>query len=163
MIASLASEVRRMYLSSRSAGIRNAPELPPRHFSHLPRILIIEDNADNAESMRVLLEMLGHEVRVSASGPEGVREAEAWRPDIVLSDIGLPGLDGYEVARLLRQSPRTRDSRLIAISGYGGDDVKDRCREVGFDVHLTKPVDLETLQLLLDTTGIVTHPAGYLP
>ena len=142
-----------MYLSSRIDPRSRPQAAPPQQ----AKILIIEDHADTADSMRVLLRLLGHEVHVARSGPEGVEEAIAWEPEVVLSDIGLPGLDGYEVARILRQVAGTRRSRLIAISGYSGDEVKDRCREVGFDLHLTKPIDPTVLETLL-----LSPPAGCL-
>jgi CheY-like chemotaxis protein len=113
------------------------------------RILIVEDSRDTAESLGMLLEMLGYEVAVAETGPAGVQRALDWRPDIVLCDIGLPGLDGYGVAAALRANPATARVRLIAITGYGRDE--DRCRSLaaGFDAHLIKPVDPAVLQRLL--------------
>jgi CheY-like chemotaxis protein len=113
------------------------------------RILIVEDSRDAADSLRMLLELLGHQVEVAYSGPEGVRRARQWRPDVVLCDIGLPGLDGYEVAGELRHDPATAKARLIAITGYGQEEDRRRAREAGFDHHLTKPVDPVALQPLL--------------
>jgi signal transduction histidine kinase len=113
------------------------------------RLLVVEDHRDAAESLRALLELLGHEVAVAHSGPEGVRTARAMQPEIVLSDIGLPGLDGYGVARALRADPRTARACLIAITGYGQEEDRCRARQAGFDYHLTKPVAPETLQKLL--------------
>jgi CheY-like chemotaxis protein len=96
-----------------------------------------------------LLELLGHEVRLAYTGPAGVAAAREWRPDLVLCDIGLPGLDGYGVARALRRDPATARTRLLAITGYGQDEDKRRSREAGFDYHLVKPADPEELQRLL--------------
>jgi two-component system CheB/CheR fusion protein len=110
------------------------------------RILVVEDNLDAAESLRLLLELFGHEVEVAHSGPEGVQTAVQWRPDVVLCDIGLPGLDGYGVVSALRQNPATAAARVIALTGYGSDDDRLRSRQAGFDQHLTKPVDPETLK-----------------
>jgi CheY-like chemotaxis protein len=125
------------------------PRLPttPRagHF----RILIIEDNIDAAESLRDLLELTGHEVEVAYSGPTGVETARRMRPEVVLCDLGLPGMDGYAVAGALRRHPATASSRLIAVSGYGQEDNVRRSAEAGFDAHLTKPVELESLQHVL--------------
>src|SRR5207253_350027 len=105
------------------------------------RILVVEDNRDAAESLRIMLRLFGHEVEVAYSGPAGVETATAWRPEVVLCDIGLPGLDGYGVARELRQNPGTATARMIAVTGYGGEEDRQRSREAGFDLHLTKPVD----------------------
>ncbi len=113
------------------------------------RVLVVEDQPDTAASLRMLLEMLGHETRVAYNGPDGVRTAAEWRPDIVLCDIGLPGLDGYGVARQLRSNPVTTHVRLLALTGYGTDEDRRLTREAGFDVHLTKPVAPETLQDVL--------------
>jgi CheY-like chemotaxis protein len=93
--------------------------------------------------------MLGHEVRLAYTGPEGVTTAQAWRPDIVLCDIGLPGLDGYGVARELRLNPTTARVRLLALTGYGQEEDRRRSHEAGFDHHLVKPADPEELLRLL--------------
>jgi CheY-like chemotaxis protein/nitrogen-specific signal transduction histidine kinase len=114
------------------------------------RILVIEDNQDAAESLRLLLQLLGHEVTVTHTGVEGVHTAQHWRPNLVLSDIGLPGgLDGWGVARELRQNPATAQTRLIAITGYGREEDKRRAKEVGFDYLLTKPADPDMLLQLI--------------
>jgi len=116
-------------------------------------VLVVEDQRDAAASLRMLLEMLGHETRVAYTGPDGVRAAEEWRPDIVLCDIGLPGLDGYGVARELRLNPITAHVRLLALTGYGTDEDRRLTREAGFDLHLTKPVAPEILQDVLAWRG----------
>jgi two-component system CheB/CheR fusion protein len=113
------------------------------------RILIVEDNQDGADSLRALLELLGHEVAVAYSGPEGVEAARTYLPEIVLCDIGLPGLDGFGVAKELRRNSATARARLIAISGYGQEDDVRRSREAGFDHHLVKPADPDELAKLL--------------
>ncbi len=113
------------------------------------RVLVVEDNKDAADSMALFLGMLGHEVRLAATGPEGVEAARAWRPDVVLCDIGLPGLDGYGVARELRLHPTTARVRLLALTGYGTEEDRRRSREAGFDHHLVKPADPDELQRLL--------------
>ena len=113
------------------------------------RILIVEDNPDSADSLRMLLQFFGHEVWVARTGPDGVGQARACRPDVVLCDIGLPGLDGFGVAAALRQDPTTAGARLVAITGYGSEQVRLRCREVGFDRYFTKPVDPDVLLKLL--------------
>jgi CheY-like chemotaxis protein len=125
------------------------PAAPPTPTAQRLRILVVEDNRDAAESLRVLLELLGHEVKVTFSGPEGVAAAAAWKPQAIVCDIGLPGLDGYGVARAVRQTPATAHIRLIALTGYGSDDDRRRAREAGFDFHLVKPAPPEVLEELL--------------
>jgi len=111
------------------------PAGAPRH-----RILVVEDNADNREMMRILLESAGHQVHDTGDGVSGVEAAVQLAPDTVLVDIGLPGIDGYEVARRIRAKLRDR-CRLIALSGYGQQKDRERAFDAGFDDHLLKPVD----------------------
>jgi CheY-like chemotaxis protein len=113
------------------------------------RVVIVEDNRAAADSMRLLLNLFGYEVRVAYNGPDGVRAAEEWPADYVLCDIGLPGLDGYGVAAALRHHPATARTHLIAISAYGTDEVRDRSWKVGFEHHFTKPVDPDVILGLL--------------
>ncbi len=115
------------------------------------RVIIVEDNHDAAYTLRLLLELHGYEVRVACTGPEGVRLVQEWPPDVVLCDIGLPGLDGYGVAIALRQHPATAQARLIAVTAYGSDADRQRSHEVGFEQHLVKPVDPDALLELLAT------------
>lgn len=111
-------------------------------------ILIIEDNADAREMLRISLELEGHRVEAADDGLRGVEMALALRPDVVLVDIGLPGLDGYGVAARVRAA-RGRDVVLIALTGYGQPDDRERTRRAGFDAHVVKPVDPDTLARLL--------------
>jgi CheY-like chemotaxis protein len=113
------------------------------------RVIIVEDNRATADTLRHLLHLSGYDVRVAYDGPEGVRVAQEWSPDIVLCDIGLPGLDGYGVATALRQHPATASARLIAITAYGSDEARRRTREVGFEKHFVKPIDPDVLLDLL--------------
>jgi CheY-like chemotaxis protein len=114
------------------------------------RCLVIEDNPDSAESMGLLLELSGHEVEIAHDGRQGLEAARRFLPDVVLCDIGLPGgMDGYEVARQMRQDPGLSGARLIALTGYGQEEDQRRARKAGFDVHLTKPADPATLERLL--------------
>jgi signal transduction histidine kinase/DNA-binding response OmpR family regulator len=124
------------------------PKLPrPPTESRSCRVLIIEDHVDGAESMRMLLRRLGHEVQLAHNGPAGVVLAADWVPDVVLCDIGLPGgMDGYAVARALREEPRLYGVLLIALTGYGRDEDLRLAKEAGFDQHMTKPVDLAVLK-----------------
>lgn len=114
-----------------------------------PRVLIVEDNPDAAETMRMILEVSGFPVTVAMTGPDGVTAAQRERPGIVVCDIGLPGMDGYTVARMLRCDPTTAEARLIAITGYGSSDDRARAMEAGFDIHLVKPVAPSRLLELL--------------
>ncbi|MBV9126062.1 MAG: response regulator [Planctomycetes bacterium] len=127
----------------------SGPHPPGQPGGRRRRILVIEDSRDTAESLRLLLQMLGHEVRVAHTGPEGVRAAREWKPELVLCDIGLPGLDGYGVARELRSDPATARAHLLALTGYGGEEDRRRSREAGFDHHLIKPVAAEDLLEIL--------------
>jgi two-component system, sensor histidine kinase len=113
------------------------------------RILIVEDNSDVRESLRLVLEMAGHKVLEADSGLSGVACAIANRPDIALIDIGLPGIDGYEVARRIRSASEAQGIVLIALTGYGQPEDRLRAEDAGFDAHLVKPVDFEQLDELL--------------
>lgn len=118
-----------------------APALPvvPR------RILIVDDSVDGAESLAIVLRHLGHDVRTAPDGPAALTLISAWRPEVVLLDIGLPGMDGYEVAQRIGQLPWRKDLRVIALTGWGQATDRAHTAEAGFDAHLVKPVDLETL------------------
>ena len=113
------------------------------------RCLLIEDHVDAAESLAMLLQLIGHEVEVAFDGADGLAKARNQHPEVVLCDIGLPGMDGYAVARALRAAPETSSAFLIALTGYGQDDDRRRALEAGFDAHLTKPANLEELRRLL--------------
>jgi CheY-like chemotaxis protein len=113
------------------------------------RILVIDDNRDAAESMRMLLGHLGAEVSVARDGPEGLAAFAAWRPHMVLLDIGMPGMDGYEVARRLRASPQEPHASIVALTGWGQNEDRGRAYEAGFDHHLVKPADFDVLQSLI--------------
>jgi len=118
---------------------------PRRAARRRARILMVEDNPDAAESLRLLLEVLGHEVAVAHDGDAGLDVARARPPEVMLVDIGLPGADGFEIARRVRCDPALRHVTLVAVTGYGRDEDKRRSREAGFDHHLVKPIDAETL------------------
>ncbi len=114
------------------------------------RVMVVDDNSDAAESLRMLLEIVGHQVLVAHSGPAAVQEAAAWKPEIVLLDIGLPGLDGYQVAEILRRAPATEGVTIVAMTGFGQEGDIARARAAGFDHHMVKPVDPDRLLKLLD-------------
>jgi signal transduction histidine kinase len=109
------------------------------------RVLIIEDNRDSAESLRRLLQLSGNEVLIAHSGPDGLELARTRRPELILCDIGLPGMDGFALAHALRKLPETASARLVAITGYGREEDRKRALQAGFDLHLIKPVEPETL------------------
>lgn len=128
----------------------SAPELPALSANKNLRILVVEDNHDSASSLRKLLELCGYSVTVAYSGSEGLQAAQKMVPDIVLCDIGLPDSDGYELAAALRSNPVTARARLIAVTAYGSEQDRQRSREAGFQLHLVKPVQPESLLQQLD-------------
>jgi PAS domain S-box-containing protein len=113
------------------------------------RVLLVDDNRDGADSLAALLRLMGHEVRVAYDGPEGAGAAEQFRPDVILLDIGLPKLNGYEVCRRVREQPWGRGVFIAALTGWGQDEDLRRAREAGFDEHLVKPVGAQRLTELL--------------
>jgi CheY-like chemotaxis protein len=123
-----------------------APAPPPKKAR---RVLIADDNRDAAESLAMLLEMDGHEVAVVHDGKQALAHIEASRPEVALLDIGMPEIDGYEVARRVRGDTRIRNMLLIAVTGWGQEADKSRASTAGFDLHFTKPVDPERLVELL--------------
>jgi CheY-like chemotaxis protein len=114
-------------------------------------MLVVDDNRDAAESLGLILEALGADVRVARDGYEALDAFEAFEPAVVLLDIGMPGLDGYDVARTIRLRHPERRTPLIALTGWGEQDDLRRAREAGFDHHLVKPADIGTLRALLAT------------
>ncbi|KQW51341.1 MULTISPECIES: ATP-binding protein [unclassified Roseateles] len=132
-------------------------ELPPQPAAHPPRrVLLIDDNVDAAESLAMMLRADGHEVRTGFSAPDALAMAKDWLPDVALLDIGLPGMDGYEVARRLRAELATAPLRLVALTGYGRPEDIQRSADAGFDGHLVKPVGLDALAHAIQPTS----PAG---
>lgn len=113
------------------------------------KILVIDDNIDTARGMARLLGLNGHELQTAHSGPEGIAAARAFHPDVILLDIGLPGMDGYEVARRLKEERELADVLIIAVTGYGQDEDRKRSSSAGIDYHLVKPIDHEVLVTLL--------------
>src|SRR5262249_22018125 len=115
------------------------------------RVLIVDDNADSAESMAVLLRLHGHEVRLAYDGQSALEEAHASRPDVIFLDLDLPIMDGYEVAKRLRLEPAMRDMKLVAMTGYGQEEDRQRTQEAGFQLHMVKPVDFNKVEELLSS------------
>ena len=122
------------------------------------RILVADDSVDAAESIGMLLELRGHEVRLAHTGRQAIEASETYRPDVVLLDISLPDMSGYEVARRLRNTPAAGHPVLVAVTGLDREDDRLRAREAGIDVHLTKPVDPAMLMELLGSLGDPTSP-----
>jgi CheY-like chemotaxis protein len=120
-----------------------APVVPRR------RILIVDDNEDGATSLSMLLNLVGHQTFTANDGHEALSAFERIRPDVALLDIGLPGINGFEVARRIRELPFGREAVLIAVTGWGQEDDRSRSRAAGFDAHLVKPVNHEELTKLL--------------
>ena len=118
--------------------------------SHEPRrILVVDDNADAADSLGMLLEVRGDEVRIAYDGLEALDAKADFRPEVVLLDIGMPKLSGYDVAKRIRQA-RGNAVLIVAITGWGQEDDRQRARDAGFNHHFTKPVDFEMLLELID-------------
>jgi signal transduction histidine kinase/CheY-like chemotaxis protein len=113
------------------------------------RVLVVEDNVDAAHTLKDALELSGHVVEVAYAGHEGIARMRGFRPELVFCDIGLPGMDGYEVARTIRADPALRATRLVALTGYAGPDDVERALAAGFDLHLAKPPDLSALERVL--------------
>jgi two-component system CheB/CheR fusion protein len=125
---------------------------PAERETHAPvsrRVLIVDDNHDAADALGMALGLEGHSIETAHDGPEALTAAAEFEPDAVVLDIGLPEMDGYEVARRLRGNPRFANLLLLAVSGYGRDDDRRRSREAGFDHHLTKPVSVDELNALI--------------
>ena len=128
--------------ASSSRGRSRSPSVPRR-------ILVVDDNRDAATSMSMLLKVLGSDVRVAFSGPDALQAVAEYQPSVVLLDIGMPGMDGYEVARRIREQPGLKDVTLIALTGWGQEEDRRRSQSAGFDYHLIKPADISALETLL--------------
>ncbi|HEX5718385.1 MAG TPA: ATP-binding protein, partial [Thermoanaerobaculia bacterium] len=128
---------------------RNADARPARASAPC-RILVVDDNVDSADSLALLLRLRGHEVEAVYDGHTALERAVSSQSDVIVLDIGLPGLDGYQVASELRKLPQTAKALLVALTGYGQEEDQRRAREAGFDHHLTKPVAPQVLYDLLD-------------
>jgi PAS domain S-box-containing protein len=122
------------------------------------RVLVVDDNVDAASTLDLLLRSLGHETRVAYDGVKALEIAGVFDPNVVLLDIGMPGLDGYEVARRLRALKPGRRFRIVALTGWGQDSDREKAKEAGFDVHLVKPVDLSALaRIVEERNGATLH------
>jgi CheY-like chemotaxis protein len=113
------------------------------------RVLVVDDSRVQAKSLSMLLELMGHEVRLAYDGPSALEVSAEFVPDVALIDVGLPGMDGYEVARRIREQPDLRHTVLIAQTGWGRDEDREESRLAGFDHHLAKPLDHDLLERIL--------------
>lgn len=121
------------------------------------RVLVVDDNVDSAETLSELLPLWGHDARLAHDGPQALEVARAFQPEVVLLDIGLPGMDGFEVARRIR-AEKIPVRQLLAMTGYGEDEDRQKAKDAGFDGHLVKPVDPDALQKLLEGIGAEGQP-----
>jgi CheY-like chemotaxis protein len=136
----------RLPLIARPSAVAAAPAtagVAPR------RVLVVDDNVDAAQSLAMLLAIDGHAVECAFAPADALARAPAWRPDVVLLDIGLPGMDGYELAKRLRALPALAHTRIVAVTGYGQEADRTRSRDAGFDDHLVKPVEIDVLNRVL--------------
>jgi PAS domain S-box-containing protein len=141
----------RLPVAQRPAQVAQEPSGDGQKCRSVPkcRILVVDDNRDTADSLAIMLRLAGHDIHTAYDGLEGLQAAATFRPDVVLLDIGLPRMNGYEAARHIREQPWGKGMALIALTGWGQDEDKRRALEAGFDHHLTKPVDALTLEKLL--------------
>lgn len=126
---------------------------------HPLRILVVEDDPESLQMMGALLGLWGYAPRLVPAGPAALAAVEEEMPDIVLLDLGLPGMDGFEVARRLRGRPGGRDLFIAAVTAYRGEEHQRQAREAGFDRYLMKPVDIDTLRQLLTQTSAGERPS----
>ena len=117
------------------------------------RILVIDDHIDTARILRMLLQLDGHVVETAHDGASALEAARRLGPEVVLLDLGMPGMDGYAIARQLREQPSLARTRIVALTGHAADGDRRRTREAGFDHHLTKPVERRTLQEVISRLG----------
>jgi PAS domain S-box-containing protein len=150
----------RLPLAARAEKAVAPPAAADARAGYPRRILVVEDNRDSAESLSMLLTLAGHEVRVAHDGASAIAAARDYRPQVILLDIGLPGMDGFEAARRLRGEPGLDGTLLVAMTGYGQAQDRQRSKSAGFDRHLTKPVEPGVLYGLLREPGGVKDPLG---
>jgi CheY-like chemotaxis protein len=119
------------------------------------RVLVVDDNVDSATSLAMMLQLMGHEVRTAHDGLQGIDVASEFRPDVILLDIGMPKLNGYDACRRIREQPWGKDVAIIALTGWGQEEDKRRSKEAGFNFHMVKPVEPAALEKLL--SGLLTQ------
>ena len=126
------------------------------------RILVVDDNRDAAESLAMMLSLMGNESKTAYDGLEALEVAATFRPDLILLDIGMPKLNGYDTARQIRQQPWGKHAVLVALTGWGQDDDRRKSLDAGFDSHMVKPIELPALEKLLSTPN-ASHRAKTMP
>jgi CheY-like chemotaxis protein len=136
--------------------------LPSEHTAQGPtkRVLIVDDNVDAAQSLSMLAELLGHSTEIAFTGPEALEKLPAFKPDIIFLDIGLPGMSGFEVAQAIKKAHPQPPPFVVALTGWGTEETKQRARESGFDEHLTKPVEIATVERMLSERSFETRSAA---
>jgi PAS domain S-box-containing protein len=141
-----------------AASPTSLPPSPPKEIAEPTgsslRVLVVDDNLDAAQSLAMLLQASGHQVRMAHTGPTALEAAIDYRPNVVLLDIGLPEMDGYEVAKRIREQPLLQNIVLVAMTGYGHDTDRQRSQEGGFNAHLVKPADFAKVQQILATVSV---------
>lgn len=120
------------------------------------RVLLVDDNRDSVDTLSMLLRIKGHDARIAETGEEAVIAADEYQPHVVLLDLSLPGMDGYEVAQALRKRPYGANLVLVALTGWSGREVQAKAAEAGFDFHLLKPVEWPDLEQVLESAPLAT-------
>jgi two-component system CheB/CheR fusion protein len=149
-------------VSTSATGAAPEPQAIAAGASSGYKILVADDNRDSADSLALILEFEGHAVVVTYSGQQAIDRGRDGNPDVVILDIGMPDMTGYEAARKIRQEPWGKYALLIAMTGWGQAEDKERARIAGFDQHLTKPIDSSELSLLI-VSFMKERPARILP
>jgi len=144
----------RLPAASKASVTESKPGVTPGEMRSDSRILVVDDNVDTARGLALLLNLLGNDARLAHDGPSAIAIAQTFRPEFVLLDIGLPGMDGYQVASKLREEPCCKDAVIIAVSGYGQEKDRRRSHAAGFDHHLVKPVDFDSLLSLIGQPSV---------
>jgi len=143
----------RLAVDAAEPGVEPALETPEGPPGPARRVLVVDDQPDSTDSLALFLRLRGHEVHTASDGPGALEEFARCQPEVVFLDLGLPGMSGYDVARRLRAMPEAREVRLVAVTGYGTEEDRERTRAAGFDVHLAKPVDPLAVEELLTARG----------
>jgi CheY-like chemotaxis protein len=133
----------------RAASCALAPVTPV----HRTRVLVVDDNRDAADTLSALLELLGHDAQVANDGPAALAAMQDFRPQLVFLDLGMPGMNGCQVAEAIRTDRRFDQPVLVALTGWGSEDDRERTSAAGFDLHLTKPISLEAIEGMLSSVS----------
>jgi CheY-like chemotaxis protein len=124
------------------------------------RVLVVDDNRDSAQTLAMMLRLMGHQTTTAHDGPEAIEVAKEFQPEIILLDIGLPKMNGYEVCRRIRALDFGRSALIVALTGWGQDDDRRQSSDAGFDRHLVKPIDFTVLGELLSRPRLTAHTAA---